>query len=610
MDKRDILRQYFGHNTFRSGQEEIINTLLAGRDVLAVMPTGGGKSLCYQIPALLLPGITLVISPLISLMKDQVSALTASGVNAAYINSSLNSEQLRSVHRNLRQGMYKLVYVAPERLAGEGFLSLCKSINLSLVAVDEAHCISQWGQDFRPSYLKITDFLAQLPRRPVLAAFTATATEAVRTDILRALDLHAPLCLTTGFDRPNLYFDVLQPKKRLAALRQLIAERTGKSGIVYCATRAAVERVCEDLNAHGIAATRYHAGLSDEERQQNQDDFQFDRFSVMVATNAFGMGIDKSNVSFVIHYNMPKSMEAYYQEAGRAGRDGEPADCILLYSPADIATARTLLQASGENASLDEKTRALIQQQDLQRLNRMIDYCKSACCLRGAILDYFGQDHPERCGNCGNCRAAFSTQDITVQAQMILSCITRVRQHLGYSVGMTLIVRTLHGSREARVLELGLDRLSTYGLMKEYSRDQIRSFIGALEHQGYLSVHPEYATLELTEGARTVLFGGQHVEMMVRFEIAPQHKKAAPPAQDGPDGLIAALKALRLRLAREENVPAYVIFSNATLSDMAARQPRTPAEFLSVSGVGQKKAERYGSLFLAEIAAFLKQEEV
>lgn len=609
MDKLEILRHYFGHNTFRGGQAEIIDALLAGRDALAIMPTGGGKSLCYQVPALLLPGITLVISPLISLMKDQVSALTASGVPAAYINSSLSSEQLRSVYRKLRQGMYKLVYVAPERLMGDGFLSLCQSIDLSLVAVDEAHCISQWGQDFRPSYLKITDFLARLPRRPVLAAFTATATEAVRTDILRALALRDPLCLTTGFDRPNLYFDVLQPKKRMAALRQLIAERNGKSGIVYCATRAAVERVCSDLRAHGIAATRYHAGLSDEERRRNQDDFQFDRFPVMVATNAFGMGIDKSNVSFVIHCNMPKSMEAYYQEAGRAGRDGEPADCILLYSPADIVTARALLQTSAENSSLDEETRALVQQQDLQRLNCMIDYCKCTRCLRGAILDYFGQDHPEHCGSCGNCCAAFSVQDITVQAQMILSCITRVRQHLGYSVGMTLIVRTLHGSREARVLELGLNRLSTYGLMKNYSRDQIRSFIGALESQGYLTVHPAHATLELTERARSVLFGGQAVEMTARFEIAPKHQKAAPPAQEGPEGLIAALKALRLRLAREENVPAYVIFSNATLSDMAARQPRTDAEFRAVSGVGQKKAERYGSLFLAEIAAFLKQEE-
>ena len=408
MDKHGILKQYFGHDSFRNGQEQIIDALLSGRDALAIMPTGGGKSLCYQVPALLMGGITLVISPLISLMKDQVYALTASGVAAAYINSSLNSEQLRAVYRNLRRGDYKIVYVAPERLTGEGFLSLCQSIDISLVAVDEAHCISQWGQDFRPSYLKITEFLTRLPHRPVLGAFTATATEAVRSDILRTLDLHDPLCLTTGFDRPNLYFDVLRPEKRALVLRKLIADRHGKSGIVYCATRATVERICADLNAHGISAARYHAGLSDEERQNNQNDFQFDRVRVMVATNAFGMGIDKSNVSFVIHYNMPKSMEAYYQEAGRAGRDGEKSDCILLYSAADIVTARTLIQSSSENAELDEKARELVQQQDLQRLNDMIGYCKSANCLRGVILDYFGQDHPAQCGNCGNCRSAFS----------------------------------------------------------------------------------------------------------------------------------------------------------------------------------------------------------
>lgn len=607
MDKHGILRQYFGHDSFRNGQEQIIDALLSGRDALAIMPTGGGKSLCYQVPALLMDGITLVISPLISLMKDQVSALTASGVSAAYINSSLNSEQLRAVYRNLRRGDYKIVYVAPERLTGEGFLSLCQSIEISLVAVDEAHCISQWGQDFRPSYLKITEFLSRLPRRPVLAAFTATATEAVRTDILRALDLHDPLCLTTGFDRPNLYFDVLRPEKRAPVLRRLIAERPGKSGIVYCATRATVERICADLNAHGISAVRYHAGLSDEERQKNQDDFQFDRVRVMVATNAFGMGIDKSNVSFVIHYNMPKSMEAYYQEAGRAGRDGEKADCILLYSAADIVTAHTLIQSSSENAELDEKTRELVQQQDLQRLNDMIGYCKSANCLRGVILDYFGQTHPAHCGNCGNCRSAFSVQDITVQAQMILSCVKRVRDRLGYGVGVTLIVRTLHGSRETRILSLGLDRLSTYGLMKEYSRDQIRSFISELETQGYLQIHPEHATLDLTERSREVLFGGKHVEMTVRFEITPQkaEKKALPTA---PEGLLEALKALRARFAREEQVPAYIVFSNATLSDMAARQPRTPEEFLRVSGVGEKKAERYGTAFLAEIAAFTERE--
>ena len=607
MDKNTILKQYFGHDTFRPGQESIIDAILSGRDALAVMPTGGGKSLCYQIPALLLPGVTLVVSPLISLMKDQVTALSEAGVPAAYINSSLSPEQLHTVYRNLRRGDYKLVYVAPERLTGEGFSSLFQSLDLALLAVDEAHCISQWGQDFRPSYLKIAQFLAQLPRRPILAAFTATATEAVRQDILKALSLQNPFLLTTGFDRPNLYFDVQQPSNRLAALRRILAQRRGKSGIVYCATRTAVDRVCADLNAHGFSATRYHAGLEDSERRQNQEDFQYDRKTVMVATNAFGMGIDKSNVSFVIHYNMPKSMEAYYQEAGRAGRDGEAADCILLYGPSDIVTARALIEHSSENDALDSQTLEDVRRQDLLRLNAMMDYCKSRRCFRGVILDYFGQAHEETCGNCGNCNSTFTTQDITTQAQMILSCVKRVRDHLGYSVGVTLIVQVLHGSREQRLLSLGLDRLSTYGLMREHTSAQIRTCIEELIAQGYLHIRPEHQTLESTPRAAAVLFHGEQVSLSQRYQIAPQEIKQRPKstAPDQVDAaLLNALKALRSRLAQEAHIPAYLVFSNAALSDMAAKQPHTMEEFLEVSGVGEKKAAQYGTAFLAAIQAY------
>ena len=366
MDQYEILKHYFGYDRFRPGQERLIGAILSGRDVLGIMPTGGGKSLCYQVPALMLPGITLVISPLISLMKDQVTALRKAGVDAAYLNSTLSPDQIRLVYRRAYQGAYKLLYIAPERLSGEGFSALTREVPVSLVAVDEAHCISQWGQDFRPSYLKISEFLHALPRRPVVAAFTATATAQVRDDIAQRLELENPLCEVTGFDRPNLFLDVRSPQRKLPALLELVQERRGKSGIIYCATRSGVEKVCAALCQRGIPATRYHAGLDEEERQANQDD----RRPVMVATNAFGMGIDKSNVSYVIHYNMPKSLEAYYQEAGRAGRDGEPADCILLYSAGDITTAKFLLENSG-NVELDEEEQEQVRRQDQARLQAM-----------------------------------------------------------------------------------------------------------------------------------------------------------------------------------------------------------------------------------------------
>ena len=594
MDKQGALKQYFGHEGFRPGQEELVEGILQGRDVLGVMPTGGGKSVCYQLPALLLPGITLVVSPLISLMKDQVMALTEAGVKAAFVNSSLTGEQMRAVYRRAWAGEFKLIYVAPERLAAEGFLNMARSLDISLVAVDEAHCVSQWGQDFRPSYLKIPEFLEQLPRRPRLAAFTATATGQVREDIVRLLGLQDPLTLVTGYDRPNLYFEVYRPRSKSAALRDLLSQRVGKSGIVYCATRSAVEKVCDELRDRGLPATRYHAGLEEEERRRNQDDFRFDRCPIMVATNAFGMGIDKSNVSFVIHYNMPKSLEAYYQEAGRAGRDGERAECILLYSAKDIETAKFLIENGHTNEELSEDEQEEALRRDYRRLDAMIGYCKTTGCLRGCILDYFGQEHAEVCGDCGNCRADYVVTDITRQAQMVLSCVVRVNDRLGYSVGAGLITQVLKGGRAKRVLELGLDALSTYGLMRELSTAKIGGYIDFLKDKGYLEKDPDHGALRLTQASGDILFRGKSLEMPARSAPAEEARQAE-------SGLLQSLKDLRYRLAQKEGVPPFMIFSNATLTDMALKRPRSLADFLRVSGVGEVKARKYGTAFLLAI---------
>ena len=610
--KHQVLQEYFGYDTFRPGQGELIDALLSGRDAFGVMPTGGGKSLCYQVPALLLPGVTVVVSPLISLMQDQVTALKKAGVAAAYLNSALTQAQIDQVCRRLLAGEYRLLYVAPERLLADRFLTVVQRLDIAMVAVDEAHCISQWGQDFRPSYRKITEFVARLPRRPVLSAFTATATAEVQADILAQLELRDPVKVVTGFDRPNLYFAVQQPKRKQPVLTALVEARRDRSGIVYCATRSGVEKICDLLCQRGIPATRYHAGLSEEERQRNQDDFQFDRKTVMVATNAFGMGIDKSNVSFVIHYNMPKSLEAYYQEAGRAGRDGEAAECILLYGPGDVATAQFFLQQAGENEDLSPEERAEVQARDARRLEAMVNYCKTTHCLRGHLLDYFGQAHAPTCGNCGNCRSQFVQVDITRQAQMILSCVKRVQGKLGYYVGADLLSKVLRGSRSQRVLTLGLDGLTTYGLLRDTSEALTRRYLEALEEAGYLVTEPVHKTLRPTTQAGEVLFRGSKVFLTQRAAPAvfrPREEGLERSGQQPEDQeLMAALKATRLQLARQEEVPLYVIFSNATLADMARRRPQTMEEFLSVSGVGEVKARKYGAAFLAVLARAEKEE--
>ena len=605
MDKYTVLKHHFGYASFRGGQERLIDAVLDGRDVLGIMPTGGGKSLCYQIPALLLPGMTVVVSPLISLMKDQVMALKNAGVAAAYVNSSLTGEQLARVYDNIRRGVYKLLYIAPERLQSDGFAELARRLPIALLAVDEAHCISQWGNDFRPSYLRIADFIRVLPTRPVVAAFTATATEQVRRDIEDKLEMRAPLRVVTGFDRPNLRFEVLRPRQRPAALLELVEKRRGKSGIIYCLTRSNVEKVCALLRAHGVPATRYHAGLSDAERQRNQEDFVYDRCPVIAATNAFGMGIDKSNVSYVIHYNMPMSLEAYYQEAGRAGRDGAPAECLLLYARSDVQTAKMLIDST-EGDAADGETRETMRRRAYARLDRMLAYCKTTKCLRGCILDYFGQAHGEACGNCGNCQTVFRQADITVEAQKILSCVKRVQDRLGYPVGAALIARVLHGSGERRIARLGLQTLSTYGLMRGVPLNQIGERIDFLLDCGYLEKNTDFGALTLAEKARGVLFGGEAVTMEYReLPPAPDEGRRAPTAQAADAGLYERLRALRLAVANEQGVPAYIVFSNATLADMAARRPTDAQAFTEVFGVGSAKAALYGERFLAEIRAYL-----
>ncbi len=602
-DKYGVLKEYFGHDSFREGQDRITDSLLGGRDVLGIMPTGAGKSICYQVPALMFEGVTVVVSPLISLMKDQVSALVQSGVAAAYINSSLTHAQYLKVLQNTKNGKYKIIYVAPERLCAPAFLEICRSLSISMVAVDEAHCVSQWGQDFRPSYLKIPDFIESLPSRPVVGAFTATATGTVREDIKNLLKLRSPLVVATGFDRPNLFFSVMHPNKKSIALMKLIKERKGESGIVYCSTRKAVEEVCELLNKNGFTATRYHAGLDEDERRLNQDDFVYDRAPIMVATNAFGMGIDKSNVSFVIHYNMPKNMESYYQEAGRAGRDGRNADCILLYSSKDVRTNQFLINNSEPNPDLTEDEQEEVRRRDRERLKKMTFYCTTHKCLRKFILEYFGDKSPERCCKCSNCLSNHENTDITVDAQKIMSCVARTGQRYGKKV----ICDVLRGSKNERLISAGLSRQSTYGIMADCTEKRLRDIIEHLCENGYMTDEgDEYPILRLTPKSRGVLTGSETLRMMLEI---PQKKKAssAKSAALSPadEKLLIALKELRRSLAMRQSVPAYVVFSDATLMDMCRIKPKTRDEFMEVSGVGQRKAIRYGEVFLSTIAEFL-----
>lgn len=612
-EKHRVLSEYFGHKEFRSGQEEIIDSLLSGKDALCIMPTGAGKSMCYQIPAMILSGITIVISPLISLMTDQVNSLIQSGISAAYINSLLTPAQMTRTFGRMEQGQYKIVYVAPERLSLPEFVQLCSRIDISMVAVDEAHCVSQWGQDFRPSYLTIADFIAALPKRPIVGAFTATATKTVRNDIAKYLMLDNPFMITTGFDRQNLYFSVLRPTTKRLELMRLIADRQNQSGIIYCISRKNVESICDFLNAEGYSATRYHAGLTETERKENQDDFVYDRKTIMVATNAFGMGIDKSNVSYVIHYNMPKDIESYYQEAGRAGRDGAKAECILLYSGQDVRTNTFLIEKSDENSTLSDEERELVRRKDLERLKLMTFYSTTDDCLRGYILKYFGEHFKGRCGNCSNCTGEFTTIDITIDAQKILSCIVRTNQRFG----RTMITNTLRGSREERIISLGLDKQTTYGLMKDYSNLRVNDTIDALINQKYIEeIKGDYPFIRLTPTAIPVLKGTQKVSMRVlKDTVSPTDKvrtanRRANRNEPIDENLFGYLKKLRRELAFKASVPTYVIFTDATLTEMCNTRPKSRAELASVSGVGKMKLEKYGDLFIKAINDFDKLQNI
>ena len=598
-DKLSVLKDYFGHDSFRDGQEQIVDALLDGRDTLCIMPTGAGKSMCYQIPALLFDGVTIVVSPLISLMKDQVGSLVQSGVPAAYINSSLSYPQFLRVLSNVEHGKYKIIYVAPERLLTDGFLDTCKKIKISMVAVDEAHCVSQWGQDFRPSYLKIISFVESLANRPIVGAFTATATNDVKEDIKKILRLENPFEFTTGFDRPNLFFGVIKSSSKDEKLIDLIRERGDRSGIVYCATRKNVESVCELLCVYGFSAARYHAGLDEYERRKNQEDFVFDRKNIMVATNAFGMGIDKSNVTYVIHYNMPKNIESYYQEAGRAGRDGGEADCILLYSPKDVRLNRFMIENSEGNDELTIEENEQIRERDFERLKYMTFYSTTNDCLRGFILRYFGGEKKVYCGKCSNCLSVHKLVDVTIDAQKIMSCIART----GQRYGKTVICDVLKGSKSEKILKAELNNQSTYGIMKEVTARHIFGTIDFLAEKEYISSDNETEVLKLLPKSRDVLFGRERL-VMKKVENSEKVVKTHRPEVPVNSDLLDALKALRKGIASKKSVPAYVIFTDATLIDMCKKCPETPDEMLEVSGVGRTKLDKFGKQFLEEIAKF------
>ena len=596
--------------TFASlqGQEKIVEAILTNRDVLAIMPTGAGKSICYQIPALILPGITLVISPLISLMQDQVKALNDAGIHAAFINSSLTENQISKALYLAASGRYKIIYVAPERLENYEFLEFARNVEISMVTVDEAHCISQWGQDFRPSYLKIVEFIKNLPKRPIVSAFTATATEEVKNDILCTLSLADPEVVITGFDRKNLYYSVENIRRKDEFIMEYIEKHPTESGIIYCATRKNVDNLFELLFKRGVPVTRYHAGLTNETRKKNQDDFIYDRTPVIIATNAFGMGIDKSNVRYVIHYNMPQSMENYYQEAGRAGRDGENSQCILLFSLQDVMIDRMLLD-NKDFSDVDEEDEYLIRQRDIRRLQTMEGYCKTTGCLRNYILEYFGEKTSGPCDNCGNCHREYHEVDMTAEAKWVVNCVAETRGRYG----LTIVLGTLMGAKRARLRELRTDQYKSYGALSGHSEAELRTLISQMTERGYLyQTQEKYSVLKLgditplkDENTRVIMRTYEEKEPDKKKKIQKAVRKRSTDAltSAGYD-LFEVLRKLRLEIAKEESMPPYIIFSDKTLIDMCVKKPSDEEEMLNVSGVGANKLKKYGQRFLEEIQKF------
>jgi len=577
---RKYLQNYFGYETFRTGQEQVIKQVLSGENSICVMPTGGGKSICYQIPALVLEGTTIVVSPLISLMKDQVDTLLEAGIHAAYINSSLSHEEVREVMYDVERGAVKLLYIAPERLDSQAFLNELRNIPVPLIAVDEAHCISQWGHDFRPSYRLISRMTELFPNTPTVLALTATATPQVREDVCRILHINEENTVMTGFERSNLTFSVVRGQDREKFVKDYVAHNENESGIIYAATRKTVNHIYEMLQKRGVSVAKYHGGMFDEDRSYEQERFLKDEVQVMVATNAFGMGIDKSNIRYVIHYQLPKNMESYYQEAGRAGRDGLPSGCIVLYASQDVQTQRFLIDQAQDPSRIPA---------ELIKLQGMVDYCHTEDCLQQFIVHYFGDTDAEACGQCSNCTDNRESQDVTQDVQMVLSCVIR----MGQKFGKTLTAQVLTGSQNKKVIEFGFNKLSTYGILKQYSAKDVANLMEFMISQDLLAVKQgSLPTIYVTEQSMDVLKGNRKVlrkGAIVTQQVADN------------DPLFEELRVLRKRLADESNVPPFVVFSDKTLKDMCAKRPKTDEAFLEVGGVGANKLEKYGEAFLEVI---------
>ena len=581
---KQLLKKHFGYDNFRKGQEEIISHILNKQDCLAIMPTGAGKSICYQIPALTFEGTTIVISPLISLMKDQVDSLIQNGISATFINSTLSTNEYFQTIENAKLGMYKIIYVAPERLNSDTFISLLNQLNISMFAIDEAHCVSQWGHDFRPSYTEIANIILNLKKRPVVTAFTATATELVKTDIINLLKLSNPFTLTTGFDRENLSFSVETPIDKKSYLLDFLNNHKQSSGIIYCLSRKNVDNLYEELLKQNFSVSKYHGGMTDKAREENQNNFVFDKTSIMVATNAFGMGIDKSNIRFVIHYNMPKDLESYYQEAGRAGRDGANSECILLFNRSDIVSNKFLIEQSGSaSAKLVE----------YQKLNDMVDYCNTDKCLRKYILEYFGEKTDyENCNNCSNCNSEIESTDITTDSKKIMSCIKRMRERFGIG----LVTDVLKGSKTAKIKSMKFDDLSTYGIMSDYSKDTIKELISFLVSENYINcVGDQYPILTLTPACADVLFNGKQV--FIKRKIEKVKVKSVGIAYN--TELFGILSSIRKKLAEELNVPPFIVFADSTLIEMCLIYPTTLDELYN-----------YGKYFLHEIQKFVEEHNI